>query len=135
MDIVNNNNSQQKKVELSFKLNNIRFFPEDIIEGNMTIKSNPNNQDYKIFENTNISFSLIQTIYYYSEEFNFAKSIIETKTDNKSIIIAQKTINYNYLKGNSIEIGLQIPFQIQFTYKNETLKHLFPSFRFIYPKL
>ena len=130
-----NNNDQQKKIELSFKLNNVRFFPEDIIEGKITIKSNPEKQDNKTFENTNISFSLIQTIYYKVEEFNFAKNQIETKMDNKSYIIDQKIINYEYLKGYSIEIGLQIPFQVQFAPKGDKLKQFYPSFRFISPKI
>ena len=131
-----NENKKNKKFELSFKLNNNEVFPNEAIEGTITLKSNPEILDSNILDNTNISFSLIQKIFIKFEDFNFFTNQPETKMENKSYILNSQTINYEHLKGYGIEYGLEIPFQISFSSaQKEDAKNFYPSFKFISPKI
>lgn len=132
-DIINETN--HKNLELSLNLNKIKIFPNEAIEGIITIKRIPEIMNNKTLQNINISFVLNQKIYYRVEEFDFIKNKLDKKMENKSYTIDKQTINYD-LKDYDVDNDINIPFQITIpSAKNETSKNLLPSFRFISPKI
>ena len=111
-------------------INQFKYFPEDIIEGLIDLKPSESLVNKIISDDILIKISLIQKISYYCEEYDLTYETISHFHENKINLIAEEINNYDYLKGYSINYGLNIPIKFKIP-KIEKENNLLPSFRFI----
>ena len=115
---------------INLDLEEYKYFPGDVIEGNINLKLKDTLINKCISEELIISYSLIENIYYYCEKEDYTYETITHFNDSKIFEIKKEDINYDYLKGYSIAYGLVIPFQFKIPFIEEN-NNLHPTFRFI----
>jgi len=115
---------------INLELEEFKYFPGDIIEGNINLKLKDTLINKIISEELKINYCLKENIYYYCEKEDYTYETLTHFNDNKIYEIKKVEINYDYLKGYSIAYGLLIPFQFKIPFLEEN-KDFHPTFRFL----
>lgn len=115
---------------INLELEKFKYFPGDVIEGNINLKLKDTLINKNISEELIINYCLIENIYYYCEKEDYTYETVTHFNDNKIYEIKKEEINYDYLIGYSIAYGLIIPFQFKIPSFEEN-NDFHPTFRFV----